>query len=149
MKSIVLKTVNKNFKLLLDDDVYEYIQKNNIHLTVQGSKSNHPYVRYYVRENNKRKSVLLHRLIMGFPKDLVVDHIDRNTMNCQRSNLRAVKIRTNCCNIKTNTSGTPGIGFHKATGKWRAYYNEGKKHISLGYYKTKQEAIEARRVVGW
>jgi len=149
MKTIVLKTINGNFSLLLDDDVFDYIKRNNIHLTVQNSKSKHPYVRYYVRENNKRKSVLLHRLIMGFPQGLVVDHIDRNTMNCQRSNLRVVKVRTNCCNISTNTSGTPGVGFHKATKKWRAYYNNNNKHISLGYYKIKQEAIEARKVIGW
>ena len=74
---------------------------------------------------------------MKCPKNKVIDHINHDTFDNRKSNLRIVTHRTNSCNMKTNTSGVPGVGYNKATKKWRAYYNKNNKHISLGYYNTK------------
>lgn len=40
-----------------------------------------------------------------------------------------------------NTSGTVGVALHEKTGKWQAYY----KAESLGYFDTKEEAIQTRK----
>lgn len=148
-KEIKLKTKYGYRVILLDDEDYDFVISNNIRLTIQNAGRKHSYARYYIYKNGKRKSVLLHRIIMKCPKNKVIDHINHDTFDNRKSNLRIVTHRTNSCNMKTNTSGVPGVGYHKATKKWRAYYNKNNKHISLGYYNTKQEAIQARKVVGW
>ena len=38
-----------------------------------------------------------------------------------------------------------GINFHKRIGKWQAYTKQGDRRIHIGYFKTEQEAIDARR----
>ena len=49
-----------------------------------------------VKVNGKQKNLLLHRQIMGFPKDTKVDHIDGDGLNNKRSNIRlAPKGRNN------------------------------------------------------
>ena len=45
----------------------------------------------------------------------------------------------------TNTSGRKGVSLYKATGKWSAYIHIDKKRVHLGYYKTMEEAVEARK----
>ena len=43
-----------------------------------------------------------------------------------------------------NTSGQIGVSYSSQFHKWRAYVGDNRKYISLGYYKTKEEAIAAR-----
>jgi hypothetical protein len=45
---------------------------------------------------------------------------------------------------KRNTSGRVGVGYVKATGRYRAYSSENRKYISLGTYDTIEEAIAVR-----
>lgn len=75
-----------------------------------------------------------------------VDHIDGDRSNNDPSNLRAVPHHLNCHNrnIKTNTSGARGVTWSKAVSKWHAYLCIKGKHINLGYYEDKNDAIAAR-----
>lgn len=101
-------------------------------------------------ENGIRHHVSMHRLIMNAKKGEIVDHINGNTMDDSRINLRIVTRCQNAQNHKMsslNTSGTTGVTYRKENGKWRAYYSlNGKKHY-LGDYLSKEEAIEAREKV--
>lgn len=89
----------------------------------------------------------MHRLIMGFPAGLCVDHIDGNGLNNQKSNLRVVTKSQNGMNSKKKkktTSEFKGVSFHKRTGKWRAYGRSaltGKVH-DLGYYSLETRAAQ-------
>lgn len=77
-----------------------------------------------------------------------IDHDDGVRHNNQISNLRDVTKSQNQKNKKlqiNNTSGVMGVGFHKATGKYRAYLKHHGRQISLGYYDTFDEAVIARR----
>lgn len=52
---------------------------------------------------------------------------------------RSLTVRT------TNTSGCPGVRLHKLSGLWHARIVINYKETSLGYFKTKEEAIIARK----
>lgn len=69
------------------------------------------------------KSIPLHRLIMGVVgrKNIEVDHIDGNTLNNQRNNLRLCSRLENSFNrgvYKNNKSGHRGVSFNKRLNKW-------------------------------
>ena len=75
------------------------------------------------------------------------DHIDRNPLNCRRSNLRPATHQENMRNIslqKNNASGVTGVSVHKPTGKWRARVMIDYKEIGLGLFENKDDAIRAR-----
>jgi hypothetical protein len=79
----------------------------------------------------------------------VVDHIDGKKDNNSWSNLREVTTGENARNVfikSNNTSGVTGVYFDKARDAWCAeiQVNKIKKH--LGRFKTKQAAIDARKL---
>lgn len=66
---------------------------------------------------------LLHREIMGLGKrnGSDVDHINGDTLNCRRENLRVVSHQTNTRNRKihhNNKSGVPGVRYNDKTNNW-------------------------------
>lgn len=95
----------------------------------------------------KRHIILMHRYVMDTPKGLVSDHINHDTLDNRRCNLRNITSSQNNMNKKkqkSNTSGIVGVNFHKGNKKWRAFINVNKKQKSLGYYKLKCMAVKAR-----
>lgn len=46
---------------------------------------------------------------------------------------------------KSNTSGIKGVSYDRTRGKWRAYYGSSGKRLEDKAFKTKEEAIEARK----
>jgi len=74
-------------------------------------------------------------------KGYVIDHIDNNPMNNNLNNLQIITHEENCRKDKKNL----GVSYHKSSGRWRAYEYKNDKQISLGYYKTKKEAINYGR----
>lgn len=96
------------------------------------------------------KRVRMHRLIIGeenIPEDMVIDHINHNTRDNRRCNLRVVTKRQNSLNSRmqyNNTSGYPGVGLVD-NNKWKATIVVNDKQITLGRYDTKEEAIRVRK----
>ena len=115
----------------------------------------HPY---YWRPNeygyisttlNDGTSLRLHRLIMGLEKDdkRVIDHINHDTYENRRWNLRVATNSENTRNqklSKLNTSGITGVSRRK-NGRWFARLTCNGKIHCLGTYDTKEEAAAARR----
>lgn len=93
------------------------------------------------------KTRYMHRLIMGSPKSRVVDHMDRDGLNNQRSNLRIATTSQNIINSdlrKNNSSGFTGVAWLKTRNKWVAYITVMQKRIYLGVFCRKEEALAAR-----
>ena len=85
----------------------------------------------------------MHRLIMMPPKDVEIDHINRNKTDNRKENLRYADRSLNCSNIglqQNNTSGQTGVSFCKLKQKWRAYFGPKRK----AGFSTKEEAIAWR-----
>lgn len=92
----------------------------------------------------------LHRYLLNASKEeFLVDHIDNNKLNNRKSNLRPANKSENAFNIikprTTNTSGFTGVVYASDRNKWHATLMKNYKTINLGYYTTKEEAIEARK----
>jgi hypothetical protein len=89
----------------------------------------------------------MHRLILGLvPGDgLEGDHKNRNRLDNTRGNLRVVTNAQNSQNVKRSRDLPRGVGFHKASGKFRAYSRvPGEdRHVHLGLFATPEAASVA------
>ena len=74
---------------------------------------------------------------------LVIDHINGDTLDNRISNLRQVTRAINSQNMK----GCPdrGVCWKKRERRWVARYQIDGKRVEIGYYKTKELAIDAYR----
>ena len=75
-----------------------------------------------------------------------VDHIDGDSLNNRRSNLRLATRGQNCCNTRMssrNTSGYKGVSWSTTANKWLAAIVYQKQHYTLGYFTSPIEAHEA------
>ena len=99
--------------------------------------------------NKKHKA---HRVIWAmetgeWPVDQI-DHEDHNRANNRFKNLRDVSNMVNGQNRTlnaNNNSGICGVSWHKRDRAWRANIVVEGKQISLGYFKKKKAAIDARK----
>jgi HNH endonuclease len=81
----------------------------------------------------------MHRLLMGNPPGMDVDHINGDTLDNRRSNLR---LCTHTQNLQNRViRGRKGIW--KYSTRWRARITVNKKAIHLGVFDSPDEAIAA------
>jgi hypothetical protein len=101
----------------------------------------------YFRANlNHGGKIYVHRLIMGSPKDSDIDHKNLDYSDCRKQSLRICSRAQNSQNQrkrKNTRSDLKGITFNKGINKWQAQITVNRKHISLGYYGTEEEAHES------
>jgi hypothetical protein len=109
----------------------------------------------YIRQKTKTTGRLyLHRVVMSLvigrqlEKIELVDHINGNTLDNRRCNLRicsnAENLRNRVQAPSNNKSGIIGVTFCKQTGKWSAEIVVNQKKIWLGRFKDKEEARAVR-----
>lgn len=91
-------------------------------------------------------NLLLHQFLLGAtPEGHVVDHINRNKLDCRRANLRFVTHSQNILN-STWHDEAEGITYIIRGNKtrWQAYYIKQRSKIHIGTFDTKEEARVAR-----
>jgi len=97
------------------------------------------------RDHNQRR-LLMHRVITGAPKGMVVDHINHNTLDNRKVNLRVVTRQQNQCNVlprSGNLSRFKGVCLNKRVNRWMAYINVYGKRTYLGYFELEEDAARA------
>ena len=100
----------------------------------------------YITDRRGRK---LHYYLTDCPKGYEVDHISLDTLDNRSCNLRIVTHQQNQMNQpvqKNNKSGVSGVSFYPALRKFRARIKIGQRDVHLGYYKSFEEAVQARNV---
>lgn len=133
-----------DFKTYFDIEDYEMIKQYKWLVNkFRGSKT---YSNYYIV--NKHGN-FLHRIIINAPKGKVVDHIDGDSMNNRKANLRICTIRDNSKNNKIhkdNKSGHKGVlwYYYNNVNKWMAYICVNNIRMNLGYYDTYEDACKIR-----
>lgn len=124
---------------IVDDEDYEKVSHLN-----QNDYSKYP--RTFRKENGKLKSETIHRLILESKDGFVIDHIDGDVLNNRKSNLRYCLHKENGRNRKlgkNSTSGAKGVVWYKRDKKYQASIKVDGKHIYLGYFTKKEDAINA------
>lgn len=85
---------------------------------------------------------------IGIPDSLIADHINGDTLDNRRSNLRAATVAQNNQNIganRRNTSGVKGVIWNKKDQKWRAHISVRNTRYFLGNFTVLEEAAAAYR----
>lgn len=105
------------------------------------------YATRHATTSSKSNNIRMHRLIMNTPEGLVCDHIDHNTLNNQKHNLRNCTTSENARNrITENRNNKLGVlGVTKHHKGFRAAIQKNGKKIHLPTRKTIEEATEDRR----
>jgi len=89
--------------------------------------------------------ILAYALHHGSYPSGMIDHINGDPSDNRIDNLRIATHQQNMCNRKVrcdNTSGFPGVNFHKSSNKWQASIRVNGQRIHLGSFKTPVEAHE-------
>lgn len=104
----------------------------------------------YIVSKKKNTTVLLHRHILGLSdedKEYIPDHINHDKTDNRKSNLRIATYSQNAMNASapsSNTSSVKGVSWNGRDERWEAYISkDGVRHY-LGYFKTLNEAKDAR-----
>lgn len=144
-------TLTQNKYALVDDDDFPMLSKYSWNAHKYGEK-------YYAetnirvapgRKNGSFRNLKMHRLIMNAKPGQIVDHINHDTLNNKKNNLRLCTSAENSRNTNKrawNKSGCKGVNWHKASNKWIAQIgisSGGKrKNLYLGIFdKAKDAAI--------
>jgi len=104
----------------------------------------------YITFSIRGARFLAHRVIWFLKYEEVpdkIDHINGNKSDNRIVNLRNVSHRENLQNCKLSSASTTkitGVHFYKSRGKYTAQITVDYKTIHLGYFDTKEEALQAR-----
>lgn len=107
---------------------------------------------HYAMRREHEKAVHMHRVILERKLGRMledcefVDHIDLDTLNNHRANLRLATAAENGRNRgknKNNTSGFKGVTLHRPSQKWIAHIRVQRKQAFLGYFDTPEAAHAA------
>ena len=127
--------------ILLDTDMVETLQDNRwtVYKNVRS-----PNNAYYMGDS-KERSIRLHRIVAGATSGFVVDHINHNTLDNRKSNLRVCTRTDNKRSRPKQSNNT--LGYKGVVSAGNRYYgkigNGRGKHRYLGSFNTIEEAARA------
>lgn len=133
-------TSNTNKQFIFDVNDYEKVSKYHWYEESNG----------YIRSSGKRKEdkTSIHRLVMNAPNNMCIDHINHNTFDNRKSNLRIATASQNAMNHilgVANTSGTTGVVWVKSRNNWKAEIKLNGKTIYLGSFDKFDDAEKTRK----
>jgi hypothetical protein len=130
--------LTQGYEALVDDEDYEWLCESSWSATLKRGVP-------YACGRRKGKFVYMHRLIIDAPSALDVDHINHNSIDNRRCNLRlATRSQNNMNGLKRNNGRVSRFkGACRDRGKWRAYIGLNGRIKWLGFYGTEEEAALA------
>ncbi len=128
---------NESAETIIDVEDYDKVKNIKWNLDFYG----------YVVCQRKYGNLRMHRVVLGLSKgDENPEHIDCNSLNNRKPNLRICTHQQNCFNSrrqKRNTSGYKGVYWNKLNNKWQASIGFNYKTIHIGLFKNKIDAAKA------
>lgn len=105
----------------------------------------------YAYRKREKKTLLMHRLIMGEPVGHVIDHMNGNGLDNRRKNLRITTLGANTVNTAKLRNGATSkyVGVHwcRTAKRWVAKSRkDGIMHLA-GYFRFERDAAEAAKAL--
>lgn len=133
--------LSKGLFAIVDDEDYEFIN------SFKWCASNSGRGRFYAQRKDNRKTVFMHRLIMKLTdKNLNIDHINHNTLDNRKINLRICSKTENARNKSSHPNSSSkflGVSWDKSRNKWKSCIYINKKCVLLGRFNFEMEAAKA------
>lgn len=142
---IAISLTQGKFALISEED-FDLVHPYRWHVIQGQRKSGTPYKTYAARKH-EGKTRYMHHEILPKQRGRKVDHINGDTLDNRRENLRYVTSRQSCMNtFKTcnkKTSRYKGVHWSKAWGRWRAQIMFEGRTKMLGGFESEQQAAKA------
>lgn len=131
---------------LVDEEDYDELRTLTWHHGDEG------YVVHTVGIEGKTRMLLMHRVVLRAPPEILVDHWDGNRLDNRKLNLRSASHRQNAQN-RTTIAGRRYKGTYASDGRWKARIKFEGKMVYLGAYESEEIAataydLAARRLFG-
>lgn len=144
--------ITRGYEAIVDDEDVRWLKLFSWAASIGTSKAR-GYVSPKVyavtrRGGRKAKFTYMHRIIIDAPEDMQVDHINGNSLDNRKANLRLATKRQNIYNIKrTNKHGYRGVWRH-ACGLYYAAIkiNGATKFTSRGFPTAEEAAREYDKI---
>lgn len=132
---LLIITTAKGEKILADAEDYERLCQHSWCVSKTG----------YAVANIKGRVVKLHRWLLCLSdKEQLVDHINHNTLDNRKKNIRICSLSQNARN-KSPIQGREMLGIRVTrNGKYNVRITKDRKEIHIGNYETLEEAKQAR-----
>jgi len=131
--------LTKGYKAIIDINKYKEVSKHSwcAHETAK---------KCYPETRIKGKLIRLHQFLMGKKpfENAIIDHINGNSLDNRKSNLRWTTIKQNNHNTSSrkSTSKYKGVRWHDKLNKWSAFISKGGKYFHLGMFKNESDAAK-------
>ena len=131
---MMIKSTN-GIDILVDEEDYNFLNRLNWYVDKKG----------YAITSMNNKHIYMHRLVFGsVPPNHVVDHMDRNKLNNQKSNLRAASITENHLNAVYPKSKYGYVGVRMKKGRYVAVTSINDRDIHIGVADSALDAAKLR-----
>lgn len=135
-----------NLWALVDDDDYEYVSRFNwkplktSNTTIYARRNPNTKNRKNLSKYPQSPYMYMHRMIMRAHG--IVDHINGNTLDNRKKNLRIVSPQQSSCNTRGKNVGKKykGVYWDKDRQLWRAAISLNRRTIFLGRFETIEDA---------
>lgn len=127
----------------VDDEDYDLVIAHKWCITESGPGVPPYAVTSIGTSRRNRKMVRMHMLITG---NALTDHVNRDTLDNRRENLRSATQLQNQRNRpgwRNSRSRYKGVDVHKPTGRWRARIRTDGGRLNLGLFDSEEDAARA------
>lgn len=131
---------------LIDDEDAERVLAFKWSVTTNRRKERYAFRAVYDRTTKRQTIVLLHRFILNAPEGQLVDHRDRDGLNCQKQNLRRATDSQNSQNRATKAGRFKGVFLQRGRRGRKPFHSQitqNYKKRCLGWFATPEEAARA------
>jgi HNH endonuclease len=132
---------------IVDDEDYEYLSK--VKWQARQNVGKNWIATRNVRKNCVYSTFYMARIILEAPSNLEVDHINHDTLDNRRINLRLATRSQNCANRRKSErsrfskSSSRFVGVCKQKNRWQASVSVNGKHKYIGLFQDEEDAARA------
>lgn len=144
--------LTQGFASIIDEECISLVEQYNWNVTDSRNNNNARYARRGgLRSKDEPYCLYLHREIYSnfigkIPDKIQIDHIDHNTLNNTKNNLRLVTHSQNGKYRRASTNKSSkylGVYWNKREEKWHAQISPDRRKVHLGYFNDEIEAALA------